>query len=544
MKVCVLVSAYRKTKEKAVQVNKKESPNLTYSENENPDDPSGACIAALTELDDYDRTPAHFFEDSTEYIFETVQLYKSTSYRDIRALVHSKQYDCFFVLCDGAKDEDRAGEDVLRALEEFNVPYTGADLNHYDPSKLEMKMQAFYSNILVPEWSVFRCGFSGRDELTKNLSHLDLLNQRISHPSSEDLKYPMIVKHPHGFNSVGMTKDSKCFTVSELETQVNKMVENFHSALVERFIEGEEVTVLALQTTDGTKVLPPVKMRFSEGEDFKHFDLKWRSYDDIEWIPMDIDDPAYEEVMRIGKEAFDVMLGGVGIARSDLRICRRENKVYFLEINPNPGIMYPPGAEGSADWILRYNSHCFGHREATIALIEAALLVHKKKQSNFVIDFKPDVGYHCVAAKDIRKGETVFKREGEEVTVCTKRFLSKYNEFYSDQFARSFTWPLSPDEHIFAVRDAHYKKWTPLVHCCDPNLTFDAGHSLDIVACKPISKGQIMAIDHATFCSTKERIPCKCGSLSCRGFIFYDEHIQKKYGRNTFLRPIKSSLSA
>ena len=540
MKVCVLVSAYRKPAAKKSEQTSEPGSNVPSELNAAFHGPAGACIEELVELDDYDRTPAHYFSDTKEYEFETYPLYKSTSYRDVRALVHSKKYDCFFVLCDGAKDEDRAGEDVLRALEEFNVPYTGANLEHYDPSKLEMKMQAFYSNIPVPEWCVFNQKLTSLADMANEITKSGIVGMRDDDLADEiKLEHPLIVKHPHGFNSVGMTKDSKCTTVSQLRMQVNKMVDNFHSALVERFIEGEEVTVLALQTKNGTKVLPPVKMRFSDGEDFKHFDLKWRTYDDIEWIPMDIDDPAYEEVMRIGKEAFDVMLGGVGIARSDLRICRKENKVYFLEINPNPGIMYPPGAEGSADWILRYNSKTFGHREATTALIEAALQLHQNKKKTSTIDFKPGIGFHCRAENNIRKGNTVFKREGEEVTVCTRAYVAQHNKFYSEELTQAFTWPLSPDRHVFAIRNADYKKWTPLIHSCEPNLIFNAAHSLDLVACRFIAKGEVLTIDYATFCALDKPFHCQCASSACRKVVVYNEEVQKKYERNTLVRPNK-----
>ena len=76
-------------------------------------------------------------------MFEKVPLHKASSHRDVRSLVYSKKYNVFFNLRRAA-DEDRAGEDVVRALEEFNVPFTGADLKHYDISKPDMKMIAYY----------------------------------------------------------------------------------------------------------------------------------------------------------------------------------------------------------------------------------------------------------------------------------------------------------------------------------------------------------------------------------------------------------------
>ena len=55
-------------------------------------------------------SPAHFFDKSdTEYTFTQVPLKKATAYRQIRELVKSGKFDVFYNLCDGAKDEDRAG---------------------------------------------------------------------------------------------------------------------------------------------------------------------------------------------------------------------------------------------------------------------------------------------------------------------------------------------------------------------------------------------------------------------------------------------------
>lgn len=41
---------------------------------------------------------------------------KATAYRQIRQLVMSGKYDVFYNQCDGAKDEDRAGVEVVQAL--------------------------------------------------------------------------------------------------------------------------------------------------------------------------------------------------------------------------------------------------------------------------------------------------------------------------------------------------------------------------------------------------------------------------------------------
>jgi D-alanine-D-alanine ligase-like ATP-grasp enzyme len=53
-------------------------------------------------------------------------------------------------LCDGAYDEDRAGEEVIHALENFNLPYTGSNARFYNYKKEYMKMVAHTSGINTP----------------------------------------------------------------------------------------------------------------------------------------------------------------------------------------------------------------------------------------------------------------------------------------------------------------------------------------------------------------------------------------------------------
>ena len=129
-----------------------------------------SSTSELKAFDDYICTPAHYFSVAeSPYTFESVRLKKANSYRDIRSLVHSKKFDVFFNLCDGAKDEDRAGEDVVQALEEFNVPFTGVDFKHYDISKPDMKMIAYYNNIKTPKFFVVQ-EVPAEDELRQLIS--------------------------------------------------------------------------------------------------------------------------------------------------------------------------------------------------------------------------------------------------------------------------------------------------------------------------------------------------------------------------------------
>ena len=65
----------------------------------------------------------------------------------IRDLVAENRFGVFFSLCGGAWDEDRAGREVVEALELFSVPYTGATPGFCEPNKEVTEIVAFYGGL-------------------------------------------------------------------------------------------------------------------------------------------------------------------------------------------------------------------------------------------------------------------------------------------------------------------------------------------------------------------------------------------------------------
>lgn len=67
--------------------------------------------------------------------------------------------------------------------------------------------------------------------------------------------------------------------------QVRKFVSSYGGALVEEFITGREFTVLVAENgADSTQpiVFEPVECQFTNGEEFKHFELKWIDYESMQ----------------------------------------------------------------------------------------------------------------------------------------------------------------------------------------------------------------------------------------------------------------------
>ena len=69
--------------------------------------------------------------------------------------------------------------------------------------------------------------------------------------AARELRFPLIVKHPHGYSSVGLTPESRVEDREALHRQAARVIEAYGSALVEEFIEGREFTVLVAEPRGG-----------------------------------------------------------------------------------------------------------------------------------------------------------------------------------------------------------------------------------------------------------------------------------------------------
>lgn len=287
----------------------------------------------------YDPLPApHLWLSGHEV--DTVPIRKGEAATKIPALV-AKGYDVFLNLCDGTWLEDIAGIEVVHELERRGLPFTGATSRLYALTKAEMKQSAIELGVPTPAFV-----FARSDE--------DIERAALG------LQFPLIVKHFDGSGSVGMTAASRVRTPDELVTRAREMVALAGEALIEAFIEGDEYTVLVAENPDdpGAPLLfTPFRCAFPEGETFKHFDLKWVNYAGLEWRPCE-DEGLAERLKELTRRIF-VGIGGVSYARCDFRVDTR-GEAWFLEVNTNCGIFYAPGAEGSADMILRHDP--IGHR--------------------------------------------------------------------------------------------------------------------------------------------------------------------------------------
>ena len=259
--------------------------------------------------------------------------------------------DVFVNFCDGARDEDRAGIEVVEALERMRVAFTGAGSRFYEPTRAEMRAACATLGITTP-----------RAVDVKVLA--DVM-------ATGNLRTPLIVKHPNSYGSIGLTPSSRVTDRTRLAGEIVRMCERAGGALVEEFIEGREFTVLVAEDPDDAQrpiALRPIEYRFPPGETFKHFGLKWITPGDLTAIPCE--EPSLIERLKDISRRLFVALGGTGYARCDLRM-NGDGELFLLEINPNCGVFCGAAAPGSADVILAHDP--IGERGFVDLMLRGAL---------------------------------------------------------------------------------------------------------------------------------------------------------------------------
>jgi D-alanine-D-alanine ligase len=250
----------------------------------------------------------------------------------IRNLVN-EGVNVFLNLCDGTPDDPLSGIGLVKTMEKLGVAFTGADSKFFDPTRDQMKAAAKRCSVPVPNW-MFANSANDIEKIVKRL------------------RFPILVKPPHGYSSIGLTRNSRVENTEQLKIQLDTVIREYDLALVEEFIEGREFTCLISENPDDPAnpiTFKPVEFIFPEGESFKHYDMKWVDYNRMSVKA--VEDRRIERVLRDHTYNLFKSLNGNGYARCDFRM-DASGAVYMLEINPNCGIFYPPSEPGSADFCL------------------------------------------------------------------------------------------------------------------------------------------------------------------------------------------------
>ena len=229
-----------------------------------------------------------------------------------------------------------------------------------------------------------------------------------------------------------------------------------------------------------------------------------------------MEDQELDARLREVSARFFVGIRGAGFGRCDIRVSP-DGRPFMLEINPNCGIYYPPTDPGSADLCLAHDPA--GHEGFTRQIVAAALRRHERRQRSWEVLPRPDGDYGIFATRAVAEGERIVAFEDEPHHIVTRAHVeANWDERRKSWFAR-YAWPLTDEVWVTWSDDPN--EWRPFNHSCDPSAWLDG---LDVVARRPIARGDEITLDYATFYD--ERMPafsCSCGASECRGTVRGDD---------------------
>ncbi len=250
--------------------------------------------------------------------------------------------DICFNICEGHFGDSREAQ-IPALLELLRIPYTGSKVL---PLALTLdkpmtKRVLTYHELPTPPFQVF---------------------ERVDEKLDANMEFPLFVKPSREGTGMGVSAESIVRDESQLRTQLRRLFERYSEpALVERYIEGREVTIgmvgnlvtpvawrlprneTAPRIFKGLHFFPPLEINMDaypvEEAGIYTSRIKVELAHDFHYLcPAPLDEDVVDELNWLAAATFRVT-GCQDVARVDFRLDANDgNKPYILEINPLPGL--------------------------------------------------------------------------------------------------------------------------------------------------------------------------------------------------------------
>lgn len=227
--------------------------------------------------------------------------------RDLPAKLIEKKPDLVLNALHGKFAEDGTVQGICEYL---NIPYSGSGVlaSALTMDKIKTKQVLQSEKILTP-------GFQVLDYRQKKYEVKDI-----------DISLPFVVKPSREGSSVGI---SICKKEGQVHDALELAREHDHLVLVEKYIDGSEITVPLL---DG-KALTPIEI--IPNEYFYDYEHKYTKGKTEYILPPNKKETVIERLKIIAEKAYRV-LGLRSYARIDFMV-NEQDQIYFIEANTLPG---------------------------------------------------------------------------------------------------------------------------------------------------------------------------------------------------------------
>jgi len=279
--------------------------------------------------------------------------------------------DICFNICEGHFGDAREAQ-VPALLEMLRIPYTGSKV---------------LTLALALDKSMTKRVLTYHDLPTPGFQTIE----RVDEPLSSDMVFPLFVKPSQEGTGMGVSRESIVNNDSELREQVNHILARYKQpALVERYIDGREVTVGVVGNLEGVvarrlpedesaprvqaglRFFPPMEVNlkpFEQSDVVYSNRLKVELADQLDYLcPAPLDDEMVDELNWLTAAVFRVT-GALDVSRVDFRLDAHDNwKPYILEINPLPGL-----APGYSDLVIEAAAEGVNHTFLVNMILNTAL---------------------------------------------------------------------------------------------------------------------------------------------------------------------------
>lgn len=300
--------------------------------------------------------------NTCEYLEGNISLFET---------LNKYQPDICFNICEGHFGDAREAQ-VPSILEMMRIPYTGSKVLTLALAldKPMTKRVIAYHDLPTPSFQTF---------------------ERIDESLAPDMIFPLFVKPSREGTGMGVSRSSIVHNEDEMREQISIIVEKYKQpALVERYIEGREVTVgfvgnlvgpvahrlpddeSARRIQAGLHFFPPMEVDlspFSESDTVYSNRLKVDLADQLNYLcPAPISNEMRADLNWLAAAIFRV-IGALDVSRVDFRLDIHDNyKPYILEINPLPGL-----SPVVSDLVIEAAGEGIGHTELVNMILETAL---------------------------------------------------------------------------------------------------------------------------------------------------------------------------
>jgi len=245
-----------------------------------------------------------------------LDLYKSFSTKKMLECINSDIFDNIdlaFLVVHGQNSEDGTIQSLLQLR---GITYTGSGIKSSSLSidKISSKMMFSAAGILTPPWTPVK-----KKDFENYENYEEIRNELGGH---------LAIKPNDQGSTIGITIVDKG-NLDDIKNAVLKASQFSKSVLIEKFIEGRELTVGIV----GEDILPVIEIKPQDGfYDYEHKYTKGKT----EYIcPADIPEDIESFTQDMAFLAFQV-LGCSGFARADFRL-DEDGQPYCLEMNTIPG---------------------------------------------------------------------------------------------------------------------------------------------------------------------------------------------------------------